>query len=194
MKAHALPLAQFQDILNHLDHLERKDRIFLALCMFTAMRRGEVLGLRWEDIYDGKIHVQRNVTHPQQNIPVITSPKTKAGVRSIPLTEPLKKQLTPFSCNGFVIGGDSPLTLSAYRAMWKRIKKSIDLHGATPHILRHSYLTYAVGTTNDYKTIQGLSGHADIFTLLNRYAHPQEDKMTDLSNTIAEILAPKVEK
>ena len=61
-------------------------------------------------------------------------------------------------------------------------------------MLRHSYLTYAVGTTNDYKTLQGLSGHSDIFILLNRYAHPQEDKMTDLSNTLARILVKKVEK
>lgn len=164
------------------------------MCLFTAMRRGEVLGLRWEDIDDEKIHIKRNVTHPQQNQPVITTPKTKAGVRSIPLTEPLKNQLMPFGRDGFIIGGKKPLTLSAYRAMWKQICQTIDLHGATPHVLRHSYLTYAVGTTNDYKTVQGISGHSDIFTLLNRYAHPQEDKMTDLSNTLAQILVKKVEK
>ena len=170
---------------------------FLALCLFTAMRRGEVLGLRWEDIFDDKIHIQRNVTHPQQNQPVITTPKTKAGIRSIPLTDPLKEYLkeylAPFKINGFVLGGEAPLSLSSYRAMWKRISQTIDLHGATPHVLRHSYLTYAVGTTNDYKTVQGISGHADIFTLLNRYAHPQEEKVKELSETLALVLTQKVE-
>ena len=94
----------------------------------------------------------------------------------------------PFEESGFIIGGENPLTASAYRAMWKRIQKTIEVHGATPHILRHSYLTYAVGETNDYKTVQGISGHADLFTLLNTYAHSQDDKVLELSEKMAQIL------
>ena len=94
--------------------LKLNNRRFLALCLFTAMRRGEVLGLRWEDIHHGMIRVKRNVTYPQQNAPEITTPKTKAGIRSIPLIEPLQKVLTPFEESGFVIGGENPLTASAY--------------------------------------------------------------------------------
>jgi len=188
----ALPLAQFQEILSNLVSLTGDDKRFLALCLFTAMRRGEVLGLRWEDIFAGKIHVKRNVTHPQRNQPTITTPKTKAGIRSIPLSEPLAKTLYPFEKEGFVIGGEKPYTLSKFRAMWKRIRETIDLHGATPHILRHSYLTYAVGATTDFKTIQGISGHSDVFTLMNRYAHPQEDKVIELTNEIAEVLTHNV--
>ena len=72
--------------------------------------------------------------------------------------------------------------------MWRKINKLIDLHGATSHILRHRYLTYAVGETTDYKTVQGISGHADIFTLLNRYAHSQDDKVLELSGKMEDIL------
>ena len=72
--------------------------------------------------------------------------------------------------------------------MMKRINKAIDLHGATAHILRHSFLTYAVGETTDYKTVQGISGHADIGTLLNRYAHPQDNKIKELSKSMHNIL------
>ncbi len=184
----ALPLEHFHDIISHLWMLEPKDRRFLALCLFTAMRRGEVLGLRWEDIHHGMIHVKRNVTHPQRNTPEVTTPKTKAGIRSIPLIKPLQKVLLPFEESGYIIGGENPLTASAYRAMWKRIQKTIEMHGATPHVLRHSYLTYAVGATTDFKTIQGISGHADVFTLLNTYAHAQDDKVLELSGKMAEIL------
>ena len=127
----ALPLAQFQDILSHLQSLTGDDRRFLALCLFTAMRRGEALGLRWEDISDDRIHIQRNVTHPQRNQPCISTPKTKAGIRSIPLSEPLKQMLQPFEKSGFIVGGESPYSLSSYRAMWRRIQKAIDIHNAT---------------------------------------------------------------
>lgn len=185
----ALPIDYYHEIISNLYMLDLTDRRFLALCLFTAMRRGEVLGLRWEDVHHGMIHVKRNVTHPQRNQPEITTPKTKAGMRTIPLTEPLKDILLPTKPKGYIIGGDNPLTLSAFRAMWKRIVNTIDLHGATPHTLRHSYLTYAVGKTSDYKTIQGISGHSDVFTLMNRYAHPQEQKKVELSEEMSKILS-----
>ena len=73
--------------------------------------------------------------------------------------------------------------------MWARIGKTIDMHGATPHVLRHSYLTYAVGETTDYKTVQGISGHADLNTLLNTYAHPQQEKVVELAKSMTRILA-----
>ena len=184
----SLPIEHYHDIISHLLLLAPCDRRFLALCLFTAMRRGEVLGLRWDDIHDGMIHVKRNVTHPQRNQPEITTPKTKAGIRTIPIIEPLQQVLKPSLKSGYIVGGESPLTLSAYRAMWYRITKTIDMHGATPHTLRHSYLTYAVGATTDFKTIQGISGHADVFTLLNRYAHPQNDKIMKLSDEMTRIL------
>lgn len=177
----------------HLQSLTGKEKRFLALCLFTAMRRGEVLGLRWEDIYNGSIHVKRNVTHPQRNRPCITTPKTKAGIRTIPMIEPLKQALSPFNESGFIIGGDEPITMTMYNTMWKRINESINMHGATPHTLRHSYLTYAVGATTDFKTIQGISGHSDVFTLMNRYAHPQEEKKVELSEEMAKILTQNVQ-
>lgn len=180
----ALPIDQYRDILSKIQTLQSMDKRYLALVMYTGMRRGEALGLKWEDIdFKAKqIHICRNVTHPQQNQPVISSPKTKAGFRTLPLDSNLSFFLGGnFQKKGFILGGESPLSASAFRAMMVRIRKQIDLHGATAHTLRHSYLTYAVGETTDFKTIQGISGHADLGTLINRYAHPQEDKILGLS-------------
>ena len=185
----ALPLDDYKEIISNLPKLQLQDRRFLALCMYTAMRRGEALGLRWEDIEDKIIHIRRNVTHPQQNMPVITTPKTSAGIRDLPMIEPLIEILSPLQETGFIIGGEHPLSLSAYRAMWERINKTINMHGATPHVLRHSYLTYAVGETTDYKSVQGISGHADLNTLLNTYAHPQATKVKQLTDSMSRSLA-----
>ena len=183
----ALPLEDFKDILSNLGRLQLEDRRFLGLCMYTAMRRGEVLGLKWEDIHDGFIHVCRNVTHPQQNTPVITTPKTEAGKRTIPVAPALNEILAHTDEKGFILGGSNPFSLSAYRNMWERINKTIDMHGATPHVLRHSYLTYAIGETTDYKTVQGISGHADLSTLLNTYAHFQQTKMQSLTSRLSDL-------
>lgn len=186
----ALPLDQYKDILTNFHKLNINDRRYLGLLMYTGMRRGEALGVRWEDIDTEKnvIHIRRNVVHPQQNAPEVTTPKTKAGRRDIPIDENLLDLLTPAEEHGYIIGGENPITLSGYRAMWTRINKTIDLYGATAHVLRHSYLTYAVGETTDYKTVQGISGHADMGTLLNRYAHPQETKVKALSQAMHNVL------
>lgn len=164
----------------------------MGLLMYTGMRRGEALGLRWEDIdlENNVLHIRRNVTHPQRNTPEITTPKTKAGKRDIPLDENLIKLLEPMQDHGFIVGGNEDLiTLSAHRNIWERINSRINLHGATAHVLRHSFLTYAVGETTDFKTVQGISGHADMGTLLNRYVHPQKEKIMALSQSIHNILA-----
>ncbi len=184
----ALPAEEYRDIISHLDKVFLDGRRYLALCLFTAMRKGEVLALRWEDIADDVIHVKRNITYPHQNAPVISTPKTKAGTRNIPLIPALSNYLSPMGKTGYIFGGKVPFRSSDFNAMWKRINKTIDLHGATSHVLRHSYLTYAVGETTDYKTVQGISGHADVFTLVNRYAHPQAEKMKQLSEKMGEFL------
>lgn len=187
----ALTIQNYKDILNNLSLLCRNDRLFVALCMYTGMRRGEILGLKKEDINISAktIKICRNVVHVQENAPTVTTPKTKAGYRTIPIDENLLPLLEEIDHDGFVFGGEKPYTLSMFRQMWYRINQTIDMHNATPHSLRHSYLTYAVGLTTDYKTVQGLSGHADMNTLLNRYAHIQQDKVEELSHTMHSFLS-----
>lgn len=185
----ALPVEEYRDIISNLSRLFPTGRRYLSLCLFTGMRKGEVLALKWEDIDNDTIHVQRNITYPHQNAPVISTPKTDAGKRNIPIIPALYEYLAPVKKTGYIFGGDKPYRSSDFNAMWKQIKRSIDLHGATSHILRHSFLTYAVGETTDYKTVQGISGHADVFTLMNRYAHPQEEKMKQLSKKMGEFLS-----
>ena len=166
--------------------------MFISLFIYTGIRRGEGLGLKWEDIdFDtNEIHIVRNATYPGCNVVVVTTPKTKAGTRTIPLDPSLKSILLPHRSTGYIIGGgDTPVTVTGLKSITDRINRTINMHGATLHILRHSYLTYAAGETTDYKTVQGISGHADVFTLMNRYAHPQLNKMKDLGAKMHKILS-----
>lgn len=187
----AIDISDYKDIIANVYKLKPEDQMFICLFLYTGMRRGEVLGLKWEDIdFENKeIHVVRNATYPGCNNAVVTTPKTKAGTRMIPLDKSLEDKLISLRSSGYIFGGDAPLTSTGFKSVTKRIWKTIDMHGATLHTLRHSYLTYAVGATNDYKTIQGISGHSDVFTLMNRYAHPQKSKIKELTDNLHEILA-----
>ena len=59
----------------------------------------------------------------------------------------------------------------------KRVQNTIDLHGATPHVLRHTYLTHLAATGLDVKTLQAIAGHSDITTTMNRYVHTQKENV-----------------
>ena len=140
----ALTKEQILSVLGQLEKLEEQEKRLVSLLLLTGMRRGEVLGLRWEDIDAdvGLIHVRRNVTYAK-NQPHIGTPKTKRGEREVPLDSKLWSLLQPAQEAGYIFGGDKPLTLMVFRRCWQRIEKQIDMFGATPHIFRHSYLTLA---------------------------------------------------
>lgn len=53
----------------------------------------------------------------------------------------------------------------------RRVNSTIDMHGATAHILRHTYATLLNNAGVNPKTIQYILGHADISTTMNRYTH-----------------------
>lgn len=72
--------------------------------------------------------------------------------------------------------GITPNTLSIVQRRHERINRTIDLHGATPHIFRHSFATMLYDTGADIKTIQSIMGQSDFKTTADRYCHPRSDR------------------
>ena len=164
----ALTPEQVKAIIEAIPTLVDPDeRRMLALFVFTGMRRGEVLGLRWEDIDFKKklIHVERNITYAH-NQPEIGSTKTNSGKRS----------------------GAEPMTQMVFRRVFRHIQKNVELFGATPHIFRHTYITTLAKANVDLKTIQRISGHANITTTLNIYTHTREEEIQEAGDKIGELL------
>ncbi|MGI6174528.1 MAG: tyrosine-type recombinase/integrase, partial [Christensenellales bacterium] len=75
-----------------------------------------------------------------------------------------------------------------YERSMERIERTIDLHGATAHILRHTYLTLLNNAGIDPKTIQAIGGHADIGTTMNRYVHSQQKQVLSAGETMGKVL------
>lgn len=186
----AIPEEQFKEIMKNLFKLEDgAEKLILALLIFTGMRRGEVLGLKWEDIDIEKkrIQVRRNVTHPG-NAPVIGTTKTKSGNRDIYFGDNLEKILLTMKGEGFVFGGDKPLSRKEYETLTKHTRKKIYLYGATPHVLRHTYLTLAAGEHIDPKTLQSMAGHADHQVTMNVYVHEKKENVEKAGQMMDKLL------
>jgi len=168
------------------------DQLYLSLVIFTGMRRGEVLGLRWEDVdlAENTIHVQRNATYTN-NQPFVGTPKTKSGFREVPIIPDLLSFLLPVGEKGFVVSQkdpEKPLTLTAFRCMMKRINASVDLHGATSHVFRHTIGTMLNDTGADVKTIQSILGQSDFKTTMDRYVHPRDNKKQEAIKNVSLLL------
>lgn len=167
-----------RDIIRQLPRLKGSDSRLINLMIYTGMRRGEIVGLRWEDIdfENNMIHVRRAATFIS-NKPILGETKSKCGLRDIPLLPELKAVLEKDRQEeGFVIGkGDAPITEVAYRRAFERIVNKMELHNATAHIFRHTFLTTAASTL-DLRTLQAIAGHASHVTTMG-YVHKRDEKI-----------------
>lgn len=154
-------------------------RTFLLIALHTGMRRGEIIGLQWEDIDFKKkvIHVRHNAVMGRYETTISENMKTKAGKRNLPLSEDLEEWLVArkkTSHSKYVIAMENhgPLTKSSYKSMWKLIERELPDTHITAHILRHTYITQLFESgTLDVKEIQYLAGHSTMDMTLRVYTH-----------------------
>lgn len=155
---------------------------FMAL--FTGMRKGELLGLRWGDIDMERrlINVCRSVWYDSTR-PQIKEPKTEAGKRKIPILNLLYDELVKMEIekkppHHYVFGGEKPMSEKAYRYAYAKFQKATSVK-ATVQQLRKSYATLAVGANVPADVLRVIFGHADISTTLNIYAEVRDERIND---------------
>ena len=192
-KREALPEETLQSIIRDIPRLSNlQDRMLISLLCFTGMRRGEVLALEWQDIdiKQGLIHVRKSIGF-QHNGGVVGETKSKAGMRIIPLLPQLLANLQPLGDYGCILdNGGEPYSEQMFRRAWQRIGKAIDLHGATPHVFRHSYATMANNAGMEIKSLQSVLGHANIATTMEVYAHSQTKQIQSAGKILGKAFSP----
>ena len=192
-KRSALEDYQFHDIISHIFELDHEDALFMALLCFTGMRRGEILGLKWDYVQDDQIIVRSEVIF-KGNSPVYHEyTKSASGIRRIPIQNELKPFLEKRG-SGFVFGSDKPYSQCKFTRMWERICKKINLYGATPHIFRHTYLTMLAASGVDPKTIQVIAGHSDFSFTFNKYIDKSGRNVQDAGDQLSNYMQKLTKK
>lgn len=65
--------------------------VFFCIAFYTGMRKGEIHALRWSDIRDGCIHVERSISQKIKGKPISeTAPKNASSIRVLQVPAPLK--------------------------------------------------------------------------------------------------------
>ena len=154
--------------------------------VFTGMRRGELLGLKWEDIdsFNQKIHVKRSLYKS-----VFQSPKSEYSKRAIDagprLLEVLKAHRAKQNETRLKVGSEwvdndlvfcqndgSPLDAdNLYHRDFRAILKKSGLRAIRIHDLRHTFASILIAAGHNIKYVQLQMGHSSIKITLDLYAH-----------------------
>ena len=124
----------------------------------------------------------------------VDAPKTKNGVRQIPMSEKVYQALkravknrgkaAPVNIGGytnflFLNQSGLPKTASCYESMFQGLVRKYNKHhkpdealpNITPHTMRHTFCTRLAQAGMNPKDLQYIMGHSNITMTLNYYAH-----------------------
>jgi integrase len=162
------------------------------VALFTGMRLGEILGLRWRNvnlISAKTISVREAVEETKAHGIRFKAPKTKAGRRDIglpdiiveTLREHRRQQLEVRVALGlgkpaadalvFPALDGGPQAPSAVSRSWGIAAAGLGLANITLHALRHSHTSQLIDAGVDIVTISKRLGHASPDVTLRVYAH-----------------------
>lgn len=181
----------------------------------TGMRRGEVLGLRWEDVSleprppkPGEparpyLSVVQTLVTVDYEI-VFSRPKTKKGERFIDLDERTvailrswrKRQLEELFATAatnerglvFTKVDGTPLHPDFISQTFDRAVKRSGLPRIRLHDLRHSYATISLSSGVHAKVVSERLGHSTVAFTLDVYSHSVPALQADAAQKIADII------
>lgn len=167
-----------------------------VLSASTGMRRGEVLGVRWDDVDldNGTVSIRQTVISVRYAIR-LSEPKTARGRRTISLDPATVAVLRahqalqhaerdtrpgPYDDHGLVFArlDGRPTHPDFFSQTFDRTVRRLKLKRVRLHDLRHTYATLALRAGVDAKTVSARLGHATVAFTLDVYtkAVPQLDR------------------
>ena len=165
------------------------------LDLATGLRRGELLGLKWEDIdlQNGVIHVRRQVARVDGEVKELPL-KTKNSYRNISISQDAVAMLTEMEAHRssdyvFPSSTGGPISPDSVNNMLHRVLKRAGLPSIRFHDLRHTFATLALQNGVDIKTVSGMLGHFSAGFTLDTYAHVTTSAQKEAARTMGNVLA-----
>jgi integrase len=161
------------------------DRVVYLTAALTGLRQGELLALRWRDVdWDARrIRVRESLVRGE-----FTTPKSRRGLRSVPLATRVADELAEHRGGSGFAGPDDlvfchprlggPLERSRLFKRFKGVAVAAGFPALRFHDLRHTFGTRMAAAGVPLRTLQEWMGHRDFKTTLV-YAdyQPRDDEV-----------------
>jgi integrase len=167
-------------------------KVKLAFASSTGVRAGELHALRWHhlDLAKGEAKIETRVdAYGEEDVT-----KTAAGMRTIPLAQPLILMLKEWKLRtnrkktddlvfpnkrGWYVGHDNMVKrkfLPLFDTLAEKHRVDPQLHSAAParfnwHALRHFAVSCWIDAGLSPKTVQTFAGHGSLQVTMDRYGH-----------------------
>lgn len=195
-----ITLDQFRELMEVVD-----DEVYSALFVtlfFMGLRIGEANGLQFKnvDFENNTLSVKQTVTTKIKTDKynyLITTPKTKSSIRTLPLPKIVSKKLLEmydyhsnfegFNDEWFVFGGYRPIPETTIQKAKTKYFRLADLKEIRLHDFRHSCASYLINNGATPLLVSRWLGHASVTMTLNRYSHLYKSELDDIVQNINQI-------
>lgn len=183
---------QFSSQINNIVYFT-----FFDLLYFTGMRLGEIRGLKWADIHNNYISVNKNLIRSSIKNCEFNTPKTNSSIRDITLDNyvllnllKLKEyymQYVGFNDDWFIFGGLCPLSTTNIEYHKNMYCKLANVKQIKIHEFRHSHATFLLSKGVPITVISNRLGHSNISITFDTYSHLVYKDEDDAINLLNEI-------
>lgn len=193
-------------ILAALEEEPIKWRCIVHLMIVTGCRRGEIMGLKWEQIdLDARlIHICETLLASDSGIHTDT-PKTPESQRYINIPAETAELLRAYQAEqehvravvgdrwqetGYVFTRDTglPMHPDSINGWLKKFSERHGLRHINPHAFRHSMASILINNGTDILAVSRRLGHTKASTTLNFYGHILQQADAQSSECIADVL------
>ncbi|MEV7012258.1 site-specific integrase [Streptosporangium sp. NPDC051022] len=164
------------------------------ICALTlVLRRGELLGLRWDDIdFANGLLAVRQTLQRADGSPRFVDPKTDRSRRVVPAPEPtlaaLRKHKRAQAAEQLAAGKrwqnhglvfpstiGTPIEPGNLNTRWRATRKNAGLHWLRLHDLRHACVSFLLASGASPRTVMKTLGHSQTGLTMNTYTHVLPD-------------------
>ena len=176
------------------------------VALTKGLRKGELLGLRWQDLEldRGLLRVRQTVgtLHGQIEFKGTKRPKSRremelrawvvAALRAHKIRQTERRlELGPLWTDHdlvFTNAHGGPIDPNNVDRDYERLVKKAGVKRIRIHDLRHSYATLALSTGEHVKVVSETLGHEDVATTLRTYAHVLPEQRRALADKMEALL------
>lgn len=187
-------------------------RVPIQLALYAGLRRGEILGLRWQDVENdtNTLSIRQTLMHVRGEGYIWSEPKSEGSRRTIAVSpatmlllrahrerieaEQVERGIPAMPEQVCALPDGRLMKPDALSRACRRIARQCNIQGLRLHDLRHTHASLLLSEGTPMYVVQARLGHQSIATTVDIYGHVPQDADIAAGAAFARIIDSKVGK